>query len=149
MRNKMRKRRISEAQRRANRANAARSTGPRTPAGMATAARNAWRHGLRTPVLADPTLAPEVAALARAIAGDGASAASSAAAARIAEAQVDLIRIRRARLAVTEQLLAGNEVTRELVRLDRYERRALSRRKLAIHDFDAAGWAALKLEVVN
>jgi hypothetical protein len=77
------------AQQRASR-NKPRSTGPRTRAGKATVARNAWRHGLSLPVLAVAALAPEVAALARAIAG--ASAASRAAAARIAEAQVDLAR---------------------------------------------------------
>jgi hypothetical protein len=145
MRNKMRKRRISEAQRRANRANAARSTGPRTPAGMATAARNAWRHGLRTPVLADPTLAPEVAALAHAIAGDGASAASSAAAARIAEAQVDLVRVRGVRLALTQRLLEGADATREILRLDRYERRAFARRSGALRELDRAAWDDLRV----
>ena len=124
-------------------------TGPRTPHGKARVARNARRHGLSLPVAADAALAPEISALARKIAGDGASDARRAAAARIAEAQVDLGRIRRMRLAVTEQLLAGQEVTRELVRIDRYERRALSRRTLAIHDFDAAGWEALKLKVAN
>jgi hypothetical protein len=128
---------------------AGRRTGPRTRHGKARVARNARRHGLSLPVAADAVLAPEVSALAREIAGEAASDARRAAAARIAEAQVDLIRIRRVRLGVTEQLLAGYEVTRELVRLDRYERRALSRRKLAIQEFDAAGWEALKLKVAS
>ncbi len=128
---------------------AGRRTGPRTPHGKARVARNARRHGLSLPVTADAALAPEISALALEIAGEGASDARRAAAVPIAEAQVDLFRIRRVRLAVTEQLLAGNEMTGELVRLDRYERRALSRRRLAIHDFDEAGWEALKLEVVN
>ena len=130
-------------------AQAGRRTGPRTPHGKARVARNALRHGLSLPVAADAALAPEISALAARIAGEGASDARRAAAARIAEAQVDLVRIRRVRLAATEHLLAGKEVTGELVRLDRYERRALSRRRLAIHDFEAAGWEALKLAVAN
>jgi hypothetical protein len=127
---------------------AGRRTGPRTALGKMRVARNARRHGLSLPVAADADLAPEISALALEIAGDGASDARRDAAARIAEAQIDLIRIRRVRLAVTEQLLAGKEMTGELVRLDRYERRAVSRRRLAIHDFDEAGWEALKLKVV-
>ncbi len=141
----MRKRRTSAAQRRANRANAARSTGPRTAAGKAIVARNAWRHGLNLPVLADAALAPDVAALARAIAGEGASAASRAAAARIAEAQVDLVRVRDVRLVLTQRLIDGADVTREVVRFDRYERRAFARRSRALKAFDRVAWDDLRL----
>ncbi|HLH90974.1 MAG TPA: hypothetical protein VKX28_21190 [Xanthobacteraceae bacterium] len=135
---------ISRAQRRANRDNAARSTGPRTRAGKTTAARNAWRHGLSLPVLADAALAPEVAALARAIAGEGASAASRTAATRIAEAQIDLVRVRSVRLAATQRLLEGADVAREILRLDRYERRALFRRSRALEAFCGAAWDDLR-----
>jgi hypothetical protein len=126
----------------ANRANAARSTGPRTRAGKAKSARNARRHGLTLPVLADPALAPEVVALARKLAREGATAARRAAAVRIAEAQVDLLRIRRVRLALTAELSAGRDVTRQLVRLDRYEQRAMVRRSLALRAFDGEAGSA-------
>ena len=122
----------------ANRANAARSTGPRTRAGKARAARNARRHGLSVPVLADPALTPEIEALASRLAGAGATAARRAAAVRIAEAQLDLGRIRCVRLALTAEFSAGRDVTKQLVRLDRYEQRALLRRSLALKAFDAA-----------
>jgi len=134
----------SAAQRRANRANAARSTGPRTRAGKARVAQNARSHGLNLPVLADATLAPEVAALAAAIAGDGASPASRIAAGRIAEAQIDLVRIGGVRLRLMGDLEAGAEVTRELVRIDRYERQALFRRSRALKTLDRAAWSDLR-----
>jgi len=126
----------------ANRANAARSTGPRTRAGKAKSARNARRHGLTLPVLADPALAPEVAALARRLAGEGPTAPRRAAAARIAEAQVDLLRIRRVRRALMAELSAGRDLTKQLVRLDRYEQRAVVRRSLALKAFDGEAVSA-------
>jgi hypothetical protein len=46
-----------------------RSTGPKTAAGRSASVRNARRHGLRTPVLADPALSAEVEAIAQKIAG--------------------------------------------------------------------------------
>ena len=57
----------SPAKIRANRRNARRSTGPRSRAGKAIAARNSRRHGLTLPVLDEPSLAREVVELARRI----------------------------------------------------------------------------------
>jgi len=88
---------ISARKRNANRANARASTGPRTAAGKENAARNALRHGLRSPISVDPALSAEVEALAREIAGEGASLEQQVLATRVAEAQIDLKRIRRAR----------------------------------------------------
>ena len=81
----------------ANRANARRSRGPITTAGRARAAQNARRHGLSRPVRNDPACAGDIAALARQIAGAHAGAEQLALAGCIAAAQVDLMRVRRAR----------------------------------------------------
>jgi len=178
---------------RANRANARRSTGPKTLAGKSAASRNALRHGLAVPVTAEPSLADEVERLARMIAGEGANSSRLERARRVVEAQIDLLRVRRARslllddararakppsgselvhavkqmtrvddkqpeqcdgyddrtLAVLRARSALNEngeplrleegieaIAAQLVRFDRYERRALSRRKWATRNFD-------------
>ena len=133
----------SAAKIRANRRNALRSTGPRSPAGKATAARNSRRHGLTLPVIDEPSLVPEVVALARRIEtselGREADAAGHVLACRIAEAMIDLKRVRLAKLPLSAALDAdpgARDTLAQLWRLDRYERYALGRRKRAIREFD-------------
>ncbi len=96
---------ISARKLRANRANARASTGPRTVAGKARATRNARRHGLTLSALADPARSAEVEALAREIAGEGANLELQELASRIAAAQIDLVRVRRARYQLLSRAL--------------------------------------------
>jgi hypothetical protein len=94
----------TDRQQHANRANAKSSTGPRTTAGKARAAQNAVRHGLNVPIWSDPALSPTVEAIARRIAGRNTDEDALEAARRIAEAQVDLDRVRayRRRMLIRE-----------------------------------------------
>ena len=87
----------SDRQRAANRANAAKSTGPRTKAGKSAARVNARLHGLATAVQSEPGADAEIERLARAIAEEAARPDLIEFARRIAEAEVDLRRIRRSR----------------------------------------------------
>ncbi len=80
-----------------NRANARVSTGPKTHRGRARSARNAFRHGLSMPVESDQVLSERVQALTRQIAGSDTSVHIQILAHRIAEAQIDLLRVRYAR----------------------------------------------------
>jgi hypothetical protein len=98
---------ISARKLRANRANSRRSTGPRTIAGRATAARNSRRHGPAIPIPSDPALSAEVDAMAQMIAGND-SPELIALARRIAEAEADVIRVRRARKELLSQTLLAS-----------------------------------------
>jgi hypothetical protein len=120
-------------------ARAWRCTGPLTALGKQSVARNALRHGLSLPVLADPHLAKEVVELAERVAGGSPDPGLRELAVQVAAAQIDIQRVRDARHAAMGALIAdpgkAPEMTKELVALDRYEKRAMSRRKSAILAF--------------
>jgi len=147
----------SERKVKANRGNAQASTGPKTVQGKACASRNARRHGLSVSVLMDPTLLAEVENLARQIAGVKAAPEILDQAREIAEAQIDLVRVRQARQYCLAHGLSDpncvpcgpsrpqnpdrfvrilSNLTGQLVAISRYERRALSRRKFAMRELD-------------
>ena len=88
----------------ANRANARSSTGPNTAQGKTRAAQNARRHGLSISITFDPALSEEAKVLAREIAGEGADHEIYQLARRIADAQIELRRVRDAR----HQILSNN-----------------------------------------
>lgn len=125
-----------------NRQNSKASTGPRTRAGKARSSQNAKRHALTIPVQLVDTLEPEIDALARLIAPEGAGPDCHRAARGIAEAQIDLNRVKTARFAILNQQDQTCDaasmfcaLARDLLRLERYETRALSRRKEAVRKF--------------
>jgi hypothetical protein len=93
----------SERQIAANRRNARRSTGPRSSAGKSRASSNAYRHGLSLSVGASTPLAPQLEKLARKIAGNAVDAITLERAREIAQAELDLARVRRAKVALIER----------------------------------------------
>ena len=127
----------TERQIAANRANAKRSTGPKTVAGKMSSSRNAYRHGLSCPLPSDPE---KVEAIALALAGDGVDEQRLAAASEVARAQLELLRVRsvRAQMMASAKgdLLASDTLKlRRLAALDRYERYARTKRRRASHKF--------------
>src|SRR5262245_7959378 len=112
---------MTERKFRTNRANAQASTGPKTARGRFHASRNALRHALSLPVYSDPVLAEEVKALAREIIGTDSNPEMQELARRIAEAQIDLRRVRHARHQLISQALSDPD----------YESEAMQRKKLA------------------
>lgn len=99
----------SEKQRAANRLNASKSTGPRSPSGKSRARRNAWRHGLSASVVSNAVFAREVEELAQKIAGSDASVEILEGARAVARAELELARVRRAKVAALACFLALDE----------------------------------------
>jgi hypothetical protein len=181
----------SERRRNANRANAQASTGPKTAAGKARTAQNAFRHGLAVPIYTDPRSARKIDVWAHRIAGTDANPEVVDAAQRIVAAELDLRRAKSCRVGLINRALADPnyigrlaerrqlkasmrwmnlkgrglltgipdwaeamgalpltgpekqarivcDLVSELSAVDRYERRARSRRKRAVRDFDEA-----------
>jgi hypothetical protein len=130
----------------ANRRNARSSTGPRSAAGKRKVGANSLRHGVTASLPADAAMGAEVGRIASVLAGPGASAARLALVMPIAEAEAEVLRIRNARAAwinLETANLPSNpdresdaivQSLKTLTRLDRYERRAMARRRRAMCD---------------
>lgn len=141
----------SERANHANRRNSVKSTGPRTPSGKAQSRQNARKHGLSI-VDSNHRMEAEIERLAGLIAGrHGCKVAIFEAARTAAEAQVYLQRVQAFRTALLQSGVRNGEsgaeagqgvpskylteIFAQLERLDRYETRALSRRKFAFRRF--------------
>jgi hypothetical protein len=142
----------SEAKIAANRRNAQLSTGPRTAAGKMRVRRNALRHGLAAVAVRDLAVTAEVERLAAGICSADADPLKREQAIVVAEAQIAFKQIRRTRTQIVEQLSHLPQIRPphasdslpawltdpnalsfdQLLRLERYERQALSRRKRAL-----------------
>ena len=90
----------------ANRRNARKSTGPRSSAAKKRASRNAYRHGLTLSLTSSTALAKWLDALARKIAGNSKEEIILAHARAAAQAELDLARVRMAKIALIERVSA-------------------------------------------
>src|SRR6516162_3117521 len=90
----------------ANRQNARASTGPKYAAGKARSSANARRHRLAFPIWSDPVLTANVVALAKYIAGVHPSPQLMAHAQEVADAQIEVVRVRRWRRDLMDQRLS-------------------------------------------
>src|SRR5262249_2590390 len=152
----------SESKIAANRRNSRRSSGPRTHTGKLKVSRKALRRGLAAATPRDPGIAAEVDRLATAIAGENADAVQCEQALIIAESELTLLRVRAVRTSIFEQMLVatgaadtqepsaqllgrrhaggiGRPPLEQLRRLERYERRAFSKRQAAIRKLLSSG----------
>jgi hypothetical protein len=98
----------SERQIAANRRNARKSTGPRSGAGKNRSSRNAYRHGLS--IASSAAVTKQLDKLVRKIAGDTEDPILLEHARALAQAELDLARVRRAKVALIERASAFGEL---------------------------------------
>ena len=140
----------SDKRRRANIANARASTGPRTQAGKKRSANNALRHGLSAATKSFSTV--EALAWGRAIAAslNDESETIVTLTSAVAAAQLEVVQVRRVRhiwknkrlprsldRGQDEQFCSPSDILSQELRLDRYEQRAMSRRKRALRELES------------
>ena len=97
----------TERQIAANRANAKRSSGPKSRAGKARASQNAYRHGLAARMTMDADRVSAVAALAREIQASMRGQIDRAGALAIAQAELEVLRVRAVLSARFTEILNG------------------------------------------
>src|SRR5262249_40318030 len=99
----------------------------------------ALRHGLAAAILNAPGIPAETNRLAQAICGSEADPAQREQAQIIAECELQLLRVRAARVRIFEEISLkvpdATSCLERLIRLERYEARLLSHRKYAIRAF--------------
>jgi hypothetical protein len=125
----------TEKQIAANRANAKRSTGPRTLAGKLKSSRNAYRHGLSSPPRLDTVMSAETEVIVRALIHGDENEEKMRVAAEFAAAHLELLRIRSMRadaMAKVDLARPDIEELQRLAALDRYERYAHTRRRRTV-----------------
>ena len=93
----------------ANRQNARRSSGPRSGEGKRRSSQNAYRHGLSAGVNAHAESVKDIEALARKIAGNSTDVVVLECARTMAQAEFDLARIRRLKVALVSRVMAFGE----------------------------------------
>jgi hypothetical protein len=100
----------SERQIAANRRNARKSTGPRSGAGRKRASRNAYRHGLTLSITSSAASAKQLDRLVREIVGNTEDPILLERARAIAQAELELARVRRVKVALIERASAFGEL---------------------------------------
>ena len=137
----------------ANRKNAKKSTGPQTRCGKDRTRRNAIRHGLSSTNLDNPGICNQVDRIVKMMCGERPGILLYDQAVVIAESQILLARVRALRTDFIERMRGQaahderneksyeaaclNRALTEVLSLERYERRALSRRRRAMRSFNS------------